>query len=175
MNPVAMTIINPRKEYWPSRGSNQQPPVLKSATLLTELWARFIILWEDLGLAGAQTSNPIFFRTHMSELQNINQVYLSVDDCIIIHVHLSLPHDIFISYSWSTLHPKYKCVCSIDRQTDRGQHWKKWHFFSFFYLKNDILMFYPLEIKLFYYYYYYYVHEPCSWPTVLYELVEKVF
>ena len=38
MNPVAMTIINPRKEYWPSRGSNQRPPVLKFATLPTELW-----------------------------------------------------------------------------------------------------------------------------------------
>ena len=32
MNAVAMTIINPRKEYWSSRGSNQRPPVLKSAT-----------------------------------------------------------------------------------------------------------------------------------------------
>ena len=41
MNPVAMTIINHRKEYWPSRGSNQRPPVIKSATLPTELsgWA----------------------------------------------------------------------------------------------------------------------------------------
>ena len=38
INLVAMTIINPRKEYWPSQGSNQQPPVLKSATLPTELW-----------------------------------------------------------------------------------------------------------------------------------------
>ena len=38
MNPVAMTIINPRKEYWPSRGSNQRPPLLQSATLPTELW-----------------------------------------------------------------------------------------------------------------------------------------
>ena len=38
MNPVAMTILNPRKEYWPSWGSNQRLPVLKSATLLTELW-----------------------------------------------------------------------------------------------------------------------------------------
>ena len=38
MNPVATTIINPWKEYWLSRGSNQQPPVLKSATLPTELW-----------------------------------------------------------------------------------------------------------------------------------------
>ena len=37
MNPVAMTIINPRKEYWPSRGSKQPPPVLKSTTLPTEL------------------------------------------------------------------------------------------------------------------------------------------
>ena len=38
MNPVAMTIINSRKEYWPSRGSNQRPPVLKSTTLPAELW-----------------------------------------------------------------------------------------------------------------------------------------
>ena len=38
INPVAMTIINPRKEYWPSRRSNQRPPVLKTATLPTELW-----------------------------------------------------------------------------------------------------------------------------------------
>ena len=38
MNPVAMTIINPRKEYWLNRGSNQRPPVLKSAMLPTELW-----------------------------------------------------------------------------------------------------------------------------------------
>ena len=38
MDPVAMTIINPRKEYWPSHGSNQQPPFLKSTMLLTELW-----------------------------------------------------------------------------------------------------------------------------------------
>ena len=26
------------KKKWPSRGSNQRPPVLKSGTLLTELW-----------------------------------------------------------------------------------------------------------------------------------------
>ena len=37
MNLVAMTIINPWTEYWPSGGSNQQPPVLKSCTLQTEL------------------------------------------------------------------------------------------------------------------------------------------
>ena len=35
---VSITIINPWKEYWLSRGSNQRPPVLKFATLLTELW-----------------------------------------------------------------------------------------------------------------------------------------
>ena len=38
MNPVAMSINNPQKEYWPSRGLNQQHPVLKFATLPTELW-----------------------------------------------------------------------------------------------------------------------------------------
>ena len=34
MNPVTMT----QKEYEPSQGSNQRPPVIKSATLPTELW-----------------------------------------------------------------------------------------------------------------------------------------
>ena len=38
MNLVAMTIINPQKEYWPSQESNQRPPFRKSATLPTELW-----------------------------------------------------------------------------------------------------------------------------------------
>ena len=38
MNPVTLTIINPRREYCPCQGLNQQPPVLKSCTLLTELW-----------------------------------------------------------------------------------------------------------------------------------------
>ena len=38
MNPVTMTIINPWKEYRPSLGSNQRPPVPKYATLPTELW-----------------------------------------------------------------------------------------------------------------------------------------
>ena len=39
MNLVAMTIINPRKEYWPSQGSNQRPPVLKSPTLPTDIFS----------------------------------------------------------------------------------------------------------------------------------------
>ena len=38
MNHVAMTLINPQKEYWLSKGSNQRPPVLKSCSLQTELW-----------------------------------------------------------------------------------------------------------------------------------------
>ena len=38
MNPVAMTIVNPWKEYWSRRGSNQRLPVLTSETLPTELW-----------------------------------------------------------------------------------------------------------------------------------------
>ena len=35
MNPVAMTIINPRKEYSPRQEWNQRPHVLKSAMLPT--------------------------------------------------------------------------------------------------------------------------------------------
>ena len=38
MNPVAMTMIDHRKEYWPSLGSNQRPPILKSARLPIVLW-----------------------------------------------------------------------------------------------------------------------------------------
>ena len=38
MNPVAITTFNLRKEYLPSRGSNQRPPVLKSCAQPTELW-----------------------------------------------------------------------------------------------------------------------------------------
>ena len=37
MNPVAMTIIIFWKENWPAGGSNQQPPLLMSLTLPTEL------------------------------------------------------------------------------------------------------------------------------------------
>ena len=37
MNPVTMTIINPWKEFWLSRGSNQPPPVLKYCRIPTEL------------------------------------------------------------------------------------------------------------------------------------------
>ena len=39
MNPVPVTIVNPWKEYWPSRGSNQQPTVPKSRMTPTEIWA----------------------------------------------------------------------------------------------------------------------------------------
>ena len=51
MNPVAMAIINPRKEYRPSRGSNQRSPVLKTTTLPTELWSsafhEYTITYDD--------------------------------------------------------------------------------------------------------------------------------
>ena len=37
MHYVAMTIINPSKELWPSRGWNRRPSLFKSSTLPTEL------------------------------------------------------------------------------------------------------------------------------------------
>ena len=46
MNPVAMAIINPRKEYWPNRGSNQRPTVLKFGTLPTELRGSAFDSWK---------------------------------------------------------------------------------------------------------------------------------
>ena len=52
-NTVAITIIRHRKEYWPSRGSNQRPPVLKSCTLPTELWGQaywFYVIINDSGM-----------------------------------------------------------------------------------------------------------------------------
>ena len=47
MNRVTMTVISPRKENRPSRGSNQRPPVLKSATLSTELWGLAYIAYKE--------------------------------------------------------------------------------------------------------------------------------
>ena len=66
MNPVAITFINPQKEYWLSRGSNQRPPVLKSATLLTEVWGSawklvlltvvlMTVMWENSQWQGKNT------------------------------------------------------------------------------------------------------------------------
>ena len=46
MNPLAMTIISPQKKYWPSRGSNQRCPVLKSCTL--PLWGLAPIILNDI-------------------------------------------------------------------------------------------------------------------------------
>ena len=43
-NPVAVTIINPRKEYWPSRGLNQRSPVLQLYWLSSG--ARLHPFWE---------------------------------------------------------------------------------------------------------------------------------
>ena len=59
MNPVAMTIINPRKEYWPSRGSNQRPPVLKSATLQTELWGLALHLVMEIHFQPIKKNNSV--------------------------------------------------------------------------------------------------------------------
>ena len=57
MNPVAMIIINPRKEYWRSRGSNTRPPLLKSATLPTELCRLGVKILECL----AKDLRKVFF------------------------------------------------------------------------------------------------------------------
>ena len=52
MDPATKTTINPWKEFSLSWGLNQQPPVLKSLVLLTELWglARLVGCWLYWGL-----------------------------------------------------------------------------------------------------------------------------
>ena len=59
MHPVAMTIINPRKEYRTIRGSNQQLPVLKSPTLSAELWGSAAVIEKDcwVYISGAERVN----------------------------------------------------------------------------------------------------------------------
>ena len=49
INFVPMTIINPRKEYWPSRILNKRPRVLKSCTLPTELRGGEGLYWNIVG------------------------------------------------------------------------------------------------------------------------------
>ena len=66
MNCVALTIINPRKEYWPSRGSNQRPSVLKSGTLPTELWGSTLLI---KGLKRNSLSNPQKVKQTQERLQ----------------------------------------------------------------------------------------------------------
>ena len=56
MNPVTMTIINLRKQLWLSRGSNQRPPVLKSATLPTMLWGSAIIQHQQIASTATTTT-----------------------------------------------------------------------------------------------------------------------
>ena len=67
MNHVEMTIINPWKEYWPSRGSHQQPHVLKSCTPPTELWGSAFSPKGALGLPSVRLlvcqSAVSFFQT----------------------------------------------------------------------------------------------------------------
>ena len=48
INPVAVTIINSRKEYWPSRGSNQRPPVryMRLDSIISD-WSKFKAFADD--------------------------------------------------------------------------------------------------------------------------------
>ena len=82
MNPVAMTVINPRKEYWPSRGSTQRPPVLKSATLPTELWVSAKEYFAEYWLKELQESmyictgdiSEILLKTALNTIQSIKSL-----------------------------------------------------------------------------------------------------
>ena len=57
--PFAMTIINPRKEFWPSQGLNQPYPVIKSSMLPSEVPNNKIREWPKL-IAFADTILPLY-------------------------------------------------------------------------------------------------------------------
>ena len=70
INSVTMTIINPRKEYWPSLGSNQGRPVLKRGNLSTELWDS----WQYSDLLGNEDSlKYILVRSTWSQFVAFNR------------------------------------------------------------------------------------------------------
>ena len=75
MNPVVMTIIDPWKEYWPSQGSNQLPPVLKSAMLPTELWGLAKIYIDMRSLFLFQTS-PGFYMSALKTLWEKEKLFI---------------------------------------------------------------------------------------------------
>ena len=78
MNPVAITIINPRQEYWPTQGSNQRPPVLKSAMLLTELWDLGMKTCENLvnSYKALPCNSKLLTLTEMALEKSVFQPYL---------------------------------------------------------------------------------------------------
>ena len=73
MKTVAMTIINPREEYWQSRRSKQRPPVFKSCTLPTELWGSACILRSAENNVSCGQEKYTYLK--MSELPYVN-VYM---------------------------------------------------------------------------------------------------
>ena len=94
MKPVAMTIINPWKECWPSRGLNSRPSILKFCKLPIELW----------GLKFGSTSfmtvlhKPILFLTCHSVFSCLLFIELNLEimnqytgcDCSIVNGYFSL-------------------------------------------------------------------------------------
>ena len=103
MNHVAMTVINPRKEYWPSRGSSQPPPVLKTCKLPTELLCSaypFGTNWEKYTghyffLLSAQMCSKLFSVRIVNSLSNDKVLDWSklkafADDKINVNVKLKL-------------------------------------------------------------------------------------
>ena len=79
MNPVALTIIHPRKEYWLNQESNQRPPVPKSGMLQSELWGS-VLSNLDLPKFSCETGKSISV---------IPNVFFIIQDFISIIPHIN--------------------------------------------------------------------------------------
>ena len=87
VNPVAMTIINPQKEYWAGRGSNPRPPGFKSFALPNELWGSAMGKGEKAGNQHflLYPQRFFFFFYSMKEILNVfSNNYLSSANAFIL-------------------------------------------------------------------------------------------
>ena len=91
MNPVAMTIIHPRKEYWPSRGSNQRSLVLKLATLPTELWG------SALGNRIENASSQKLLGIHIASTLSWKNYIVKICAKLFTKLHLMKPINCFLT------------------------------------------------------------------------------
>ena len=77
MNPVNDYLQS--SEYWPSQGSNQRPPVLKSATVPTELWGSTAI-----GIVKVHHQSDVGFTLYVTFSKDVIRLFLLELNAILV-------------------------------------------------------------------------------------------
>ena len=112
MNPVTVTTINARREYWPSQRSNQLPAVLKSRMLPTELWG-LAFFWKCI------VSPP-----HNPDLATLEEKHFKK---LVVSSIFSFSHTVFYSsqHNFQFLSHYYFVVCKCF-EFGHGQNFVVW-------------------------------------------------